>query len=97
MVITYKMPGFTWWLMKRKKYQPYVGLPNILAGKFVVPELLQEDAIPENLAQALLNLVADKGAVAELEEIFSDMHATLRQNTAHKAAQAIMPYLVERK
>ncbi|MDD5180427.1 MAG: lipid-A-disaccharide synthase [Gallionellaceae bacterium] len=97
MVITYKMPGFTWWLMKRKKYQPYVGLPNILAGRFVVPELLQEDAIPENLAQALLNLVADKGAVAELEEIFSDMHATLRQNTAHKAAQAIMPYLVARK
>ena len=93
MVITYKMPGFTWWLTKRKKYQPYVGLPNILAGKFVVPELLQEDATPENLAQALLNLVADKIAVAELEDIFSDMHATLRQGTAHKAAQAIMPYL----
>ena len=97
MVITYKMPGFTYWLSKRKQYQPYVGLPNILAGKFVVPELLQEDATPENLAQALLNLVADKLAVAELEQIFTDMHATLRQNTAHKAAQAILPYLVERK
>ena len=97
MVITYKMPGFTYWLSKRKQYQPYVGLPNILAGKFVVPELLQEDATPENLAQALLNLVADKGAVAELEEIFSGMHATLRQDTAHKAAQAILPYLEGRK
>ena len=93
MVITYKMPGFTYWLSKRKKYQPYVGLPNILAGKFVVPELLQEDATPENLAQALLNLVADKQAVAELEEIFTDMHAMLKQDTAHKAAQAILPYL----
>ena len=93
MVITYKMPGFTYWLTMRKKYQPYVGLPNILAGKFVVPELLQEDATPENLAQALLNLVTDKLAVAELEEIFSGMHATLRQGTAHKAAQAILPYL----
>ena len=97
MVITYKMPGFTYWLSKRKQYNPYVGLPNILAGKFVVPELLQEDATPENLAQALLNLVADKQAVAELEEMFTDMHVTLRQDTAHKAAQAILPYLERRK
>ena len=93
MVITYKMPSFTYWLSKRKKYQPWVGLPNILAGKFVVPELLQEDATPENLAQALLNLVANKQAVAELEEIFADMHSMLRQDAAHKAAQAILPYL----
>lgn len=93
MVITYKMPGFTWWLSKRKKYQPYVGLPNILAGKFVVPELLQEEATPENLAQALLNVVNDKDAVAQLEETFTGMHQTLRQNTAQKAAAAILPYL----
>ena len=93
MVITYKMPGLTWWLSKRKKYLPYVGLPNILAGKFVVPELLQEDATPENLAQALLNLVADKLAVAELEERFDALLHTLKQDTAHKAAQAILPYL----
>lgn len=97
MVITYKVPALTYWLMKRKGYLPFVGLPNILAGKFVVPELLQEDATPESLAQALLNLVTDKLAVAELEEVFSSMHATLRQDTAHKAAQAILPYLVERK
>jgi lipid-A-disaccharide synthase len=97
MVITYKMPAFTYWLSKRKQYLPYVGLPNILAGKFVVPELLQDDATPENLAQALLNLVADKQAVAELEEIFSTMHSALRQDTAHQAAQAILPYLQGRK
>ena len=93
MVITYKMPWLTYWLSKRKKYQPYVGLPNILAGKFVVPELLQEDATPENLAQALLNLVADKQAVAELEDLFSGMHASLKQNSAQHAAQAIQPFL----
>ena len=93
MVITYKMPGFTYWLSVRKKYQPYFGLPNILAGKFVVPELLQEEATPENLAQALLNLVNDKSAVAELEQTFSEMHRALRQDTAHKAAAAILPYL----
>jgi lipid-A-disaccharide synthase len=93
MVITYKMPALSWWLTKRKQYQPYVGLPNILAGRFVVPEILQDDATPENLAQALLNLVNNKEAVAELEQVFAEMHQTLRQNTAQKAAAAILPYL----
>jgi lipid-A-disaccharide synthase len=93
MVITYKMSGLTYWIAKRKQYLPYVGLPNILAGKFVVPEILQDDATPENLAQALLNLVNNKHAVAELEQTFATMHQTLRQDTAQKAAAAILPYL----
>jgi lipid-A-disaccharide synthase len=93
MVITYKMLPLTYWLSKRKAYLPYVGLPNVLAGKFVVPEILQDDATPENLAQALLNLVSDKNAVAELENLFGEMHTQLKQDTAHKAAQAILPYL----
>ncbi len=93
MVITYKMSGLTYWIAKRKQYLPYVGLPNILAGKFVVPEILQDDATPENLAQALLNLVNNKHAVAELEHTFATMHQTLRQDTAQKAAAAILPYL----
>lgn len=93
MVITYKMLPLTYWLSKRKAYLPYVGLPNVLVGKFVVPEILQDDATPENLAQALLNLVNDKDAVAELEILFADMHTQLKQDTAHKAAQAILPYL----
>jgi lipid-A-disaccharide synthase len=93
MVITYRMPAFSWWLMKRKSYQPYYGLPNILCERFVVPELMQENATPENLAQALLNLVNDKDAVARIEEIFTGLHQMLRQNTAQKAAAAILPYL----
>ena len=93
MVITYRMPALSYWLMKRKRYQPYVGLPNILCKRFVVPELVQEDATPANLFQALLNLVNDKDAVAELEKIFTELHLTLRQDTAKKAAQAILPYL----
>jgi lipid-A-disaccharide synthase len=93
MVITYKMPALSWWMHKRKMYQPYVGLPNILAEKFVVPEILQDDATPQNLAQALLNLVNNKKAVEQLEQIFGNMHHTLRQDTAQKAAAAILPYL----
>jgi lipid-A-disaccharide synthase len=93
MVITYRMPAISWWLMRRKQYQPYVGLPNILCERFVVPELLQDDATPENLAQALLNLVNDHNAVMQLEQTFTDLHLSLRQNTSQKAAAAILPYL----
>lgn len=93
MVITYRMSALSWWLVKRKSYQPYAGLPNILCGRFVVPELMQDDATPGNLTQALLNLVNNKGAVAQLEETFIALHQTLRQNTAQKAAAAILPYL----
>jgi lipid-A-disaccharide synthase len=93
MVITYKLSGVSYWLAKRKQYLPYVGLPNILSGKFVVPELLQTDATPENLAQALLNLVANKQAVNELEQRFTVMHLMLKQGAAMKAAEAVMPFL----
>lgn len=93
MVITYRMPALSWWMIKRKRYQPYFGLPNILCERFVVPELIQEDATPANLAQALLNLINDKDAVARLEETFAELHYKLRQNTAQKAAAAILPYL----
>jgi lipid-A-disaccharide synthase len=93
MVIAYRMPALSWWLMKRKGYLPFVGLPNILCKRFVVPELLQEDATPENLCQALLNLVNDKEAVYELEHAFSELHQALRQDTAKRAAEAIQPFL----
>ena len=79
--------------MKPKGYQPYYGLPNILCERFVVPELMQDDATPENLAQALLNLVNDRDAVEQLEQTFLELHRTLRQNTAQKAAEAILHYL----
>ena len=95
MVITYKVPGLTYRMVKRKAYLPYVGLPNILAGKFIVPELLQHDATPENLAQALLNLVSNKQRVADLQHTFADMHARLKQDTASKAAAVVLHYLAQ--
>lgn len=93
MVITYRVPRLTYRMMKRKAYLPYVGLPNILAGMFVVPELLQDDATAENLAQALLNLVSNRQQLAALQHAFADMHAALRQDTASRAAQAVLQYL----
>ena len=93
MVITYKMAPLTYSLKKRKKYQPYVGLPNILYGKFVVPELLQDEATPENLARALINLMQDEAVIRKLEDVFAEMQHSLKQNTAEKASLAILPLL----
>jgi lipid-A-disaccharide synthase len=93
MAIAYRMSPWSWRLMKRMRYQPWVGLPNILAGRFVVPEFLQDDATPENLAQALGNLLADATVRQRLATAFESIHRQLRQGTAEKAACAILPYL----
>ncbi len=95
MVITYKMPKFSWWLIKRKRLQPWVGLPNILAGRFVVPELLQEAATPEALSAALLELLNDKQKRAEIETAFDELYQNLRQNTAQQLQDALLPLLGE--
>ena len=94
MVITYKMPALTYWLMKRKQYLPYVRLAQYpVRDASSCRNSCRKMRPPENLAQALLNLVNDKKAVAELEQIFTELHQTLRQDTAQKAAAAILPYL----
>ncbi|MBS1228750.1 MAG: lipid-A-disaccharide synthase [Proteobacteria bacterium] len=93
MAIAYKMAPLSYRLMRRMGYLPYVGLPNVLAGKFVVPEFIQDDATPENLAQALLNLYADKVTCARIGDVFREIHLQLKQNTAEKAAAAIIACL----
>ena len=93
MVISYKMPRISAWIMRRKAHLPYAGLPNILAGEFVVPELLQEDATAENLAQALCNQLQDKELRKRLEVRFLAIHRALRQDTATRAVEAILPLL----
>ena len=87
------VPQLSEGLMRRMGYLPYVGLPNILAGKFVVPEFIQDDATPENMAQALLNFYSDKRTCALIADEFLDIHLQLKQNTAEKAARAVIDSL----
>jgi len=93
MVIAYKLAPLSHFLMKRMAYLPYVGLPNVLAGRFVVPEFIQNEATPEKLAEALLAQFADKDGQAALTEVFEAMHLELKQGTAEKAAKAILSCL----
>jgi len=89
MVISYKVPWLTAQIMKRQGYMPYVGLPNILCGEFVVPELLQDDATSEKLTNALLAWLNNPTKVAELKMRFAKMHETLRRPTGLLVAEAI--------
>jgi lipid-A-disaccharide synthase len=89
MVISYKVPWLTAQIMKRQGYLPYVGLPNILCGEFVVPELLQDEATPEKLAKAMMNWLEQPTKVAQLKARFAQMHETLRRPTGLLVAQAV--------
>ena len=93
MVIAYNMHWLSWQIMKRKKLQPWVGLPNILCRDFVVPELIQNAASPEALANAVLAWIAAKTSapakIQALEERFAVLHAELKRDTSKLATDAI--------
>ena len=94
-VIAYRMSPTTFRLMKRKAYLPYVGLPNILAGEWLVPELLQDDATPANLARALGNWIRHGDAANALRARFADIHAQLAVNNSDRVRDALRPYLTQ--
>lgn len=93
MVITYRMPRLSWLMLKAMHYLPYVGLPNILATKFVVPELLQKEATPEKLADAVDALFNDKAQLKAMKQTFTDIHRSLKQGSAKKSAEVVLSYL----
>ena len=89
MVISYQVPAITAWIMRRQAYLPYVGLPNILAGDFIVPELLQEQGSPEALAKSTLALLDQRAEVHQLVERFTEMHHSLNLPTGKLVAEVI--------
>ena len=93
MVIAYNMNPMSWALMRRKQLQPWVGLPNILCGEFVVPELIQEAATPQGLAEATLAWLASPDKVHALQQRFSALHAELQRDTPTLCADAIQKVL----
>ena len=90
MVIAYKMMAASWHVLRHMGYQPWVGLPNILAGEFVVPELLQHAATPQAIADALTRQLEDQALRTRLEDRFTLMHHDLLRNTATISAEAVL-------
>jgi len=92
-VVFYRVHRLTARIVRKKLLLPWVGLPNVLAGRFVVPELLQENATPENLAQALVNLLDDSVVRPRVEALFAHIADALRLDTATLAAGAVVEEL----
>ena len=90
MVVAYRLAPLTWWMLKRMVTSPYVSLPNLLAQRALVPEILQDAATPEALAEALLPLLDNPG---EQTAGFDAIHRTLRQDASNQAADAVLQLL----
>ncbi len=90
MVIAYKMMRATWEILRHMSYQPWIGLPNILTREFLVPELLQNAATPQALADSLWRQLEDEPHQAMLRQRFTDMHHSLLRDSASESAQAVL-------
>ncbi len=90
MVIAYKVMRASWEIMRHMGYQPWIGLPNILAREFLVPELLQHAATPQALADAVWQQLEDAPGRLRLVQRFTDMHHSLLRNSAQDSADAVM-------
>lgn len=90
MVVAYRLAPITFWILKRLVKSPYVSLPNLLAQRLLVPELLQEAATPETLAANLLPLL--DGGDAQTAG-FDEIHRTLRRDASNQAADAVLGLL----
>jgi len=93
MVIAYKMNALSWLLMRKKRYQAWVGLPNILCGDFVVPEFLQNEASPNALATSVIAWLDDPAACAKITHRFTDLHHELLRDTPRLAAHDVAKVL----
>jgi lipid-A-disaccharide synthase len=93
MVIAYRVAPLSATIARWLVQVPHIGLPNILCGEAVAPEFLQDDATPENLAQAVVNLLTDEPVRRRIEHRFERLHQELRCDAAERAADALMPFL----
>ena len=93
MVISYRMNAASWQILRLMAYQPWVGLPNIMAREFLVPELLQGRATPHTLASALWVQLSSDQNRQRLRRRFIDLHHDLMRNTASESAHVVMQLL----
>jgi lipid-A-disaccharide synthase len=90
MVVGYRMKPFTYWIAERLVKTPYVSLPNLLAGREIVTELLQTQCVPDTLSAALLPLLAGGEQSHELQKTFLALHESIRCDADEQAAQAVL-------
>ena len=97
LVMAYRLSPVTYWLAKRLVKVPYYSLPNLLAGRALVPELIQEAATPAAVAAAILKYLDDAPLRAQLAASFTDIHRNLRQHADERAAEAVADLVAQRR
>ncbi|MDE0420635.1 MAG: lipid-A-disaccharide synthase [Gammaproteobacteria bacterium] len=95
MVVAYRLGNLTAWIVRRLQKSAYVALPNILAGRELVPELLQKDAEPSRMARALVEQYERSRADDDYLRCCAHWHEELRQDGAAKAAEAVLALVAE--
>ena len=90
MVITYRLGIFSWWIARAVVKVPFAGLPNLLAGRLIVPELLQNEAEPDKLGAALLEFLDDPKRTNALKQEFRRIHELLMNDADERAADAVL-------
>jgi lipid-A-disaccharide synthase len=95
MVITYRVHPVTYRIMKWMFTVEFVGLPNLLVGREVVPECLQDECRPERLGEQVLKWLDDPQRVAATIALFDAVHERLRGGASRRAAQAVAEVLAQ--
>jgi lipid-A-disaccharide synthase len=90
MVVAYKVSPLTYRIARKMIKVDHIALANLLSQKPMVPEYIQEEATPDNLSHALLELLNDQQAAKQQTDTFMDIHLQLRQNASAKAAEAVL-------
>ncbi|CAA2929657.1 Lipid-A-disaccharide synthase [Arsenophonus endosymbiont of Bemisia tabaci Q2] len=90
MVVGYRMKSITYWLAKRLVKTPFISLPNLLGGKELVKEYIQQDCQPEQLAGSLKSLLIDEKKVEQLKQTFLQLHQSIRCHADQQAAEAVL-------
>jgi lipid-A-disaccharide synthase len=93
MIVIYKMSSISWQILKRMRYLPYISLPNILLNKFLVPELLQDDATPQNISDKTIEILKDVAYRKNLLIQFTKIHHQLKQNTSDRLNRVILKFI----
>ena len=90
MVVAYRLSQMSYIIFKFLSQVSHYALPNLLAGKALVPELIQHNATPEKIGKAVLDYFRHPGKVAKLQQEFELIHNTLRKNASQQAADAVI-------
>jgi lipid-A-disaccharide synthase len=90
MVIVYKMAALSFWIMSKLATIKYVGLPNLLIGREVAPELLQDAVQPDRMAELVLERLRNDAMRNDLQKVFTEQHQLLKRDASAVSAQAIM-------